>query len=70
MEYCEMDIWKVNEFNFWNEEVEEFTNKWSQNLISVRSPRYLKQKTFEFSLLCSDDIFSFSFEHGDENIYI
>ena len=34
MEYCEMNIWKVNEFNFWKEEVEEFTSKWSQNLIN------------------------------------
>ena len=25
-----MDIWKVNEFNFLSEEVEEFTNRWSQ----------------------------------------
>ena len=23
MEYCEIDIWKVNGFNFLNEEVEE-----------------------------------------------
>ena len=27
MEYREMDIWKVNEFKFLNEEVEEFTNR-------------------------------------------
>ena len=76
IEYCEMDIWNVHEFNFWSEEVEEFTRKWSQSLVNVRSPRYLKEKTFEFSLLCSDDIFSFSFKHGDvlfvwvKNIYI
>ena len=25
-----MDVWKVNEFNFLSEEVEEFTNRWSQ----------------------------------------
>ena len=24
-----MDIWKVNKFNFFNEEVEEFTSRWS-----------------------------------------
>ena len=39
-----MDIWKVNEFNFLNEEVREFTNRWSQNLINVRGPSYLIQK--------------------------
>ena len=27
MEYWEMDIWKVNEFNFLNEEVEEFISR-------------------------------------------
>ena len=25
--YWEMNIWKVNEFNFFNEEVEEFTSR-------------------------------------------
>ena len=40
MEYWEMDIEKVNEFNFLNEEVEEFTSKWSQNFVNVRSPSY------------------------------
>ena len=45
MEYREMDTWKVNEFNFLNEEAEEFTSRWSQNLVNVRSPMYLKQKT-------------------------
>ena len=43
-----MDIWKVNEFNFVNEEVEESTSRWSQNLVNVRSPGYLKQRTFEY----------------------
>ena len=42
-----MDIGKVNEFSFLNEEVEEFTSRWSQNLVNVRSPIYLNQKTFE-----------------------
>ena len=42
-----MDIGKVNEFSFLNEEVEEFTSRWSQNWVNVRSPIYLKQKTFE-----------------------
>ena len=45
MEYREANIWKVNEFTFLNEEVEEFTSRWSQNLVNVRSPSYLKQKT-------------------------
>ena len=27
-------IWKVNGFNFLNEEVEEFTSRWSQNLVN------------------------------------
>ena len=27
MEYWEMDIWKVNEFNFFNEEVEKFISR-------------------------------------------
>ena len=45
-----MNIWKVNEFNFLNEEVKEFTSRWSKNLIKLRSPRYLKQKSFEYCL--------------------
>ena len=36
MECWEMGIWKVNEFNFWNEEVQEFTSRWGQNLVNVR----------------------------------
>ena len=42
MEYWEMDIEKVNEFNFLNEEVEEFTSMWSQILVNVKSASYLK----------------------------
>ena len=45
-----MDIWKVNEFNFLNEEVEGFTSRWSKNLVNVRSPSNLKQKDFEYCL--------------------
>ena len=45
-----MDIWKVNEFNFLNEEVEEFTSRWSKNFINLRSPSYLKENTFEYYL--------------------
>ena len=43
-----MDISKVNEFNFLNEEVEEFTSRWNENLFNVRSPSYLKEKIFEY----------------------
>ena len=30
-----MDFEKVNEFNFLNEEVEEFTSSWSQSLVNI-----------------------------------
>ena len=40
-----MDIEKVNEFNFLNEKVEEFTIRRSQNLFNARSPGYLKEKS-------------------------
>ena len=53
MEYWKMDIWKVNEFNFLNEEVEEFMSRCNQNLVNIKSPSSLKQKTFEY---CSWDI--------------
>ena len=45
-----MDTEKVNEFNFLNEEVEEFTRMWSQSLVNIKSASYLKQKTFEYCL--------------------
>ena len=48
MAYWEMDIRKINEFTFLNEKVEEFTSRWSQNLVNLRSPRYLLEKTFEY----------------------
>ena len=38
VENSEMDIWKVNDFNFLIEEVEEFLNRWSMYLVNVRSP--------------------------------
>ena len=41
---------KLMSLFFLNEEVEEFTNKWSQNLVNVRSPSHLKEKTFEYCL--------------------
>ena len=43
-----MDIWKVNQFNFLNEEVEEFMSRCNQNLVNIKSPSSLKQKTFEY----------------------
>ena len=42
IEYWEMDIEKVNELNFLNEEFEEFASWWSQNFVNVRSLCYLK----------------------------
>ena len=50
IECIKIDFWKVNEFNFLKEEVEEITSWWSQNLVNVRSPSYLKQKSFEYCL--------------------
>ena len=50
IEHGQTDIWKVNEFSFLNEEVEEFSNTWSPNLVNVKSPSYLKQKTFQYCL--------------------
>ena len=43
-----MDIEKVSEFNFLNEEIEEFTSSWNQTLVNVRGPSYLKRKIFEY----------------------
>ena len=50
MEYWEIKTEKVNEFSSLNEEVEKFTDRWSQNLVNVWSPSYLKQITCEYSL--------------------
>ena len=50
MDYCKMGIWKVNEFDFLNKEVEEITRMWSQNLVNLRNPGYLKEKAFEYCL--------------------
>ena len=50
MEYWAMDIWKLNDFNFWNEEVEESASRWSQNVVNLRSPSYLKKKVLEYCL--------------------
>ena len=51
MEYWEIDIWKVKKFKFLNKEVEEFTSRWSQNLVNKRSTSYLKQRTFGYCYL-------------------
>ena len=50
MNYWEMGIWKANEFNFLNKNAEKFTSRQIQNMVSVRSPSDLKQKTFEYCL--------------------
>ena len=42
-----MGIEKVPDFNFVSEKVGKFTSIWSQSLVKVRSPSYLKQKTFD-----------------------
>ena len=39
-----MDIWKVNKFNFLNEEVEEFISRLNQNLVNIKNLSYLKRK--------------------------
>ena len=39
-----MDNEKVNEFDFLNEKFEEFTSRWSQSLVNLKSPVYLKKK--------------------------
>ena len=43
-----IDIEKVNEFNFLNEEVEELASRRSQSLVNARSSSYLRQKNFDF----------------------
>ena len=43
--------WIFGKFiNFLNEEVEEFTSKWSKNLVDLRNSSYVKGKTFEYCL--------------------
>ena len=56
MEYWYMDIWKVIEFNFLNEEVEEFTSRLSQNLVNIRNPSYLKQKNIRILFMRNKQI--------------
>ena len=65
IENLEIDIWKLDDFNFLNEEVEQFSNQWSPYLVNVRSPSYLKQKPLEYFLWGVDYMFSFSFWHGE-----
>ena len=59
-----MDIERVNEFNFSNEEVEEFTSIWGQSLVDARIPSNLQQKTFDI-VYEPYYIFSSSFGRGD-----
>ena len=54
MEYWEMVIEKVNEFNFLNEVVEKFTTKLNQNLANVRGLSYLRHKDISYLLFHSD----------------
>ena len=49
-----MHTWKINEFNFLNEKVEEFTSTWSQNLVNVRNPSNLKQYIYIFKKVTVD----------------
>ena len=58
-----MDIWKVNEFNFLNEEIEEFTSRWSLNLVTVKCPR--KPSNIVYEAKTDYCVFGFSFGHGD-----
>ena len=50
VEYQEIDLQKINEFNFLNEEAHKFTSMWSKNLVNLRNPSYFKEKTFEYCL--------------------
>ena len=67
MEYWEKDFEKVKEFNFLNEKVKEFISRWSQSLVNIRSPGYLKQKNIWllFTRCKRFMLLDFSLEHGD-----
>ena len=66
MEYWEMDIWKVNQFNFLNEEVEQFTSRWNQKMVNIRSlATWNKKPLNNVYETWADYIFSFSLGHGD-----
>ena len=49
MEYLEMDIHKVNKFNFFNEEFEEFASRWvKSSLMQVNvKPKLLAAKALQ-----------------------
>ena len=51
IEYWEMVIEKVNELEILNEKVYQLMGRYSQILVNVRNPSYLKPKTFEYCLL-------------------
>ena len=46
-----MVIEKVNELEILNEKVYQLMGRYSQILVNVRNPSYLKPKTFEYCLL-------------------
>ena len=50
---------------FLNEEVEKFLNRWSPNMVNIRSPTWSKKPFNIATARCIDYIFSFSFWHGD-----
>ena len=64
-----MDIWKVNEFNFLNEEVEEFTRRWSLNLVTVKCPSSLKQENHQILFMRQKQIIVYSVFPSDMVIY-
>ena len=62
MEHWEMDIKKINEFNFLNV---EFTRRWSQNYVTVRSSALVTWSKKLLNIVYEACILlSFSFEHG------
>ena len=63
IEYWEIDICKVNKLDFLIEEVEEFTSRWSQNVVNIRSPSFKKPLNIVYKAQ-TDYTFSFSFGHG------
>ena len=69
IEYREMDIWKVNEFNFLSKEVEEFASKWSQNLVNV-SPSYFKRKTLLYIQIIYSSFHLFMMMCSELNVHM
>ena len=46
-----IEEWMLGNLMSFNEEVEEFTSRWSQSLVNVRNTSYLKQKNFSILFL-------------------